>query len=122
VRILLVESNSVLAGQFVNTLGKYLVGVEIDHARNPMILVDYIRNNSYDLILADVDSMVGSKLVMRELNNAESIVIVWTFANRTEALRRLVGTKIRVIPKMVSTEEIEEVADILRSTVCSAAG
>lgn len=121
-RILLVESNSVLAGHLVTTLSKHLFDTEIDHARNPMILMNYLRNNSYDLVLADVDSMVGSKLVMRELSNTHSIVIIWTFANRVEALRHLVGSKMRVIPKMVSTEEIEEVADILRSTVCPVAG
>jgi hypothetical protein len=56
------------------------------------------------------------------LNNVDSVVIIWTFANRIDALRRLAGSKVRVIPKMVSNEEIEEVADILRSTVCSATG
>jgi len=122
VRILLVESNSVLAGHLVTTLSKHLIDTEIDHARNPMILMDYLKHNAYDLVLADVDSMVGSKLVMRELRNTHSIVVIWTFANRVEALRKLAGTKMRVIPKMVSTEEIEEIADILRSTVCSAAG
>jgi len=122
VRILLVESNSVLAGHLVTALSKHLFDTEIDHARNPMILMNYLKYNAYDLVLADVDSMVGGKLVMRELSNTPSIVIIWTFANRVEALRQLVGSKMRVIPKMVSTEEIEEVADILRSTVCPVAG
>ena len=77
-KILIIDSNSVLAKQVGNKLLNHLKDVNIDYARNPMILKSRLETNYYDVIFADIQSMSDPLFVKGLLEKVESTLIIWS--------------------------------------------
>jgi len=78
IRVLIVDSNQILAKQFGSKLTDHLKDVEINYAKNPIILKDRLNSNNYDVIFADVYSMNDPYFTQKLLDKVHSTVIIWS--------------------------------------------
>ena len=77
-KVLIVDSNSVLAKRIGSKLIDHLKNTEIDYARNIVMLKAKMKINIYDFVVADVYSMSEPRVATDVLLKATCPVIVWT--------------------------------------------
>jgi len=77
-KVLIVDSNSVLAKRIGSKLIDHLKNTEIDYARNIVMLKAKMKINIYDFVVADVYSMSEPRVATDVLSKASCPVVVWT--------------------------------------------
>lgn len=77
-KLLIVDSNAVLAKRIASKIENHLHNVNIDYARNPMILKARLHSKYYDLILADILSMSDPIFTRTLLDSVSCPVIIWS--------------------------------------------
>lgn len=118
-RVLIVDSNTVYAKRVSEVLSRFLLEVTVDLARDAFITRRRLRENSYDLVIVDVSTVVCQELLMEELKKHNIPTIAWTVLNAESGLTDLIrqlGAKI--LPKGA----VNALTDILPEAVASATG
>jgi len=77
-KVLIVDSNSVLAKRIGSKLIDHLKNTEIDYARNIVMLKAKMKTSIYDFVVADVYSMSEPRVATDVLSKASCPVVVWT--------------------------------------------
>jgi len=117
-RVLIVDTNRVFARQICRVLRQHGRGIETDMVDNVHVLRDRLKSNEYDLIIADVMTALNPDDLAAELDKLCTLKLVWsvtpTFA---ELKHRLAGALSRILPKPVSTEELEKVLEPVLASV-----
>ena len=77
-RILIFDSNRVVAKKITKVISELVDNITIDMAENIYVLQDRLDKNSYDLIIADVETAADSELALEYLHATKARVVLWT--------------------------------------------
>jgi hypothetical protein len=124
-RVLMIQSNLVLANRWIKHLKKCLVNVQWQIASNPMQAKHYLGQGGFDLVLADLGAMLASSMVLQCLKDYQtSLVIVFSSIDRLEITQAIVNGSgyIRVVPCPVSVFELGNTTHELLQTCASPGG
>jgi len=110
-RILVFDLNLVFANQVAKLLENHLRDVTIDFANNQILLSHYLRENCYDLILADIDTAADSESAVELLHSMGTLVVLWSVLDRRLKFRDT-GSNVQMVRKPV---ELKEVLQLIES-------
>jgi len=114
-RVLVIDTNTVIARRLRGKLEGHLQDVEVDTARNPMLVRAKLKQNVYDLIVADIESMLDPAGVAEMLTAATAMVILWTTPDRMKVSQSEWGEKVAVIAKPSSDKDFTVAAKLIQA-------
>jgi len=110
-RILVFDLNLVFAKQVAKLLENHLRDVTIDFANNQILLSHYLRENCYDLILADIDTAADSESAVELLQSMGTLVVLWSVLDRRLKFRET-ESNVQMVHKPI---ELKEVLQLIES-------
>ena len=104
-RILVFDLNLVFAKQVAKLLETHLRDVTIDFANNQILLGHYLRENCYDLILADIDTAADSESAVELLRSIGTLVVLWSVMDRRMKFRET-ESNLQMVHKPAELKEV----------------
>jgi len=112
-RFLVFDSNLVYAKRVVELLELYVKDVEVEVAHNIPVLRHRLAGNTYDLVIADVDTAVDTEQAQEILGKAAERmpIILWSavcgLTGETQVIRKCKATQI--LQKAFNREDLQHV-------------
>lgn len=117
-RVLIVDGNLVYAKKIKSTIEEYMQLIEVDTATNAFIAKRRLRENHYDLIIADLTAIIGDEILIEELKAVNVPTIIWTLFSGDQRFDKLLNAlKITSLTKPYGEIEVHNVIATAVATV-----
>lgn len=107
-RVLVIDSNIVYAQKVKTVLECAIHHITVDLASNVFITRRRMRQNQYDLIIADISTVVCQEMLLDELKKISIPTITWTTVSSQEKLEQLKTIGSRLMEKPNNDLELRE--------------